>query len=403
MQKNVLIGVVAVIILVLGILLVGPYLQPKTETVTQTLATTITTATTVTTSTDTTILQTTSITVTQPTTTPKSIMLNGAGASFPYPLLSTMIVQYNKIYPHVMINYQSIGSGGGIRQHTNKTVDFAASDAPLNEDQRKAAPDTLHIPITIGCVVVAYNLPNVPKGLKLTGELVAEIFLGNVKKWNDPLIANLNPGIQLPDKEIIVVHRSDGSGTTFVFTSYLSMVSPEWNSKVGKGTAVQWPIGLGAAGNEGVAGVVRGTPYTIGYVELAYALQTKMNYAYLKNRDGYFVEPTLNSTAAAAEALSPSLPKVDESWEKVSLLNAPGKDSYPIVSFSYILVYKELSVLPKMDKEKAFELVKFLWWAIHDGQNYAPNLQYVPLPKSVISLNEETLKSITFNGQKILG
>lgn len=372
MKKSVLVGIGATVIIVLGIVLAIPYLQPKTETITQT-----------------------------PTTTSKNIVLNGAGATFPYPLISTWTVQYNKIYPNIMVNYQSIGSGGGIRQHTNKTVDFAASDAPLNEDQRKAAPNTLHIPITIGCVVVAYNLPNVPKGLKLTGELVAEIFLGNIKKWNDPLIANLNPEIQLPDKEIIVVHRSDGSGTTFVFTSYLSIVSSEWNSKVGKGTAVQWPTGLGAAGNEGVAGVIRGTPYTIGYVELAYALQTKMSYAYLKNKDGNFVEPSLESTAAAAEALSPILPKGDESWEKVSLLNAPGKDSYPIASFSYILVYKELSVLPKMDKEKAIELVKFLYWAIHDGQNYAPNLQYVPLPKSVVNLNEETIKSITFNGEKV--
>ncbi|MBS7252196.1 MAG: phosphate ABC transporter substrate-binding protein PstS [Candidatus Freyarchaeota archaeon] len=372
MKKSVLVGISATVIIVLGIVLAAPYLQPKTETITQTS-----------------------------TTTSKNIVLNGAGATFPYPLISTWIVQYNKIYPNIMVNYQSIGSGGGIRQHTNKTVDFGASDAPLNEDQRKAAPNTLHIPITIGCIVIAYNLPNVPKGLKLTGELVAEIFLGNIKKWNDPLIANLNPEIQLPDKEIIVVHRSDGSGTTFVFTSYLSIVSSEWNSKVGKGTAVQWPTGLGAAGNEGVAGVIRGTPYTIGYVELAYALQTKMSYAYLKNKDGNFVEPSLESTAAAAEALSPILPKGDESWEKVSLLNAPGKNSYPIASFSYILVYKELSVLPKMDKEKAIELVKFLYWAIHDGQNYAPSLQYVPLPKSVVNLNEETIKSITFNGERI--
>lgn len=372
MKKSVLIGIGAIVIIVLGIAIAALYLQPKT--ITQT-----------------------------PTTTSKSIVLNGAGATFPYPLISTLTVQYNKIYPNIMINYQSIGSGGGIRQHTNRTVDFAASDVPLNKDQRKAAPNTLHIPITIGCVVVAYNLPNIPKGLKLTGELVAEIFLGNIKKWNDPLIVNLNPEIKLPDKEIIVVHRSDGSGTTFIFTSYLSIVSGEWESKVGKGTAVQWPTGLGAAGNEGVAGVIRGTPYTIGYVELAYALQTKMAYAYLKNKDGNFVEPNLETTAAATEALSPSLPKGDESWEKVSLLNAPGKDSYPMVSFSYILVYKELSVLPKMDKEKAVELVRFLYWVIHDGQKYAPNLQYVPLPKSVVSLNEETLKLITFNGESVLG
>jgi len=337
------------------------------------------------------------------TTTPSTISLNGAGASFPYPLLSTMMVQYNKLYTNVQINYQSIGSGGGIRQHTNKTIDFGASDAPLTEAQRSAAPNTLHIPITIGCIVITYNIPEVPKGLKMTGQVVADIFLGNIKRWDDQAIKSLNPGLQLPDKDILVVHRSDGSGTTFVFTSYLSIVSSEWKAKVGQGTAVQWPTGLGSAGNEGVAGLVRGTPYTIGYVELAYAIQNKMAYAFLQNKDGNFVEPTLESTSAAVTSVASGLPKGDESWSNVSLLNAPGADSYPIVSFSYILVYKELSVLPAMNKDKAQTLVDFLWWAVHEGQSYATNLDYVPLPESVISLNEETIRSITFNSQALKG
>jgi len=332
---------------------------------------------------------------------PSSMTLNGAGATFPYPLLSTMTVEYNKIKPNIKFNYQSIGSGGGIRQHTEKTVDFGASDAPLSEKQREAAPNTLHIPETIGSVVFAYNLPGVPKGLKITGPIVADIFLGKIKKWNDPAIQNLNPDLKLPDKEILVVHRSDGSGTTFVWTSYLSIVSPEWKEKVGQGTAVQWPVGLGSAGNEGVAGLVRGTEYTVGYVELAYALQNKMTYAFIQNREGRFIEPTLESTAAAATAAASTLPKGDQSWATVNLLNAPGADSYPIASFSYLLVYKELSVLPSMDRTKAQALVDFLWWAVHEGQSYAPKLQYVPLPQAIVSHNEETIKSITFNGQPL--
>lgn len=338
-----------------------------------------------------------------PTTTqpPQSITINGAGATFPYPLLSTMTVEYNKIHPDIKFNYQSIGSGGGIKQHTEKTVEFGASDAPLNEKQREAAPNTVHIPETIGSVVLAYNLPGIQKGLKITGPIIADIFLGKITKWNDPAIQNLNPELNLPDKEILVVHRADGSGTTFVWTSYLSIVSPEWNEKVGHGTAVQWSLGIGAAGNEGVAGVVKGTEYTVGYVELAYALQNNMSYAFIQNKEGNFIEPTLDSTIAAVNAIAPTLPKGDQSWENVSLLNAPGADSYPIASFSYLLVYKDLSVLPSMDKTKAQALVDFLWWAVHDGQGYAPKLQYVPLPQAVVTINEETIKSITFNGQTL--
>lgn len=335
-------------------------------------------------------------------TSAPTISLNGAGATFPYPLISTMVVEYNKIKPNVKISYQSIGSGGGIRQHTEKTVDFGASDAPLNERQREAAPDSLHLPITIGAVVLIYNLPGFAKGLKMTGEVIADIFLGKITKWNDPAIQSLNPDLNLPNKDILVVHRSDGSGTTFIWTGYLSLVSPEWKTSVGQGTAVQWPTGLGAAGNEGVAAVVRGTEYTVGYVELAYALQNKMSYAYIQNKEGRFVEPSLDSSAAAAAASAATLPKGDESWSGVTLLNAPGAESYPITSFSYIILYKELSTLRSMDKVKAQALVDFLWWATHDGQKYAPELHYVPLPQEVVALNEATLRMVTFNGQPLI-
>ncbi len=329
------------------------------------------------------------------------VTINGAGATFPYPLLSTMTVEYNKINPNIRIGYQSIGSGGGIRQLTEKTVDFAASDAPLNAKQRQAAPNTLHIPETIGSVVLAYNLPRVEKGLKISGPVIADIFLGKITKWNDPAIQNLNPDLKLPNNDIQVAHRSDGSGTTFIWTSYLSLVSPDWNSKVGSGTAVQWPVGLGSSGNEGVAGLVRGTQYTVGYVELAYALQNNMSYAFIQNKEGKFVEPTLGSTGVAVSAVAANLPRGDQSWENVSVLNAAGPDSYPIASFSYILVYKDLSTVPSMNKDKAKALVDFLWWVVHDGQNYSSNLQYVPLPNSVVTIDEQTINSITFNGQPL--
>jgi len=335
------------------------------------------------------------------TTQQEQLTINGAGASFPYPLLSTMTFEYNKIKPNIRFNYQSIGSGGGIRQHSEKTVDFGASDAPLTDAQSKAAPNTVHIPITIGSVALTYNMPSMKKGLKMTGPIIADIFLGKISKWNDPTIKNLNPDLQLPEKDILVVHRSDGSGTTFVWTGYLSIVSSEWKDKVGQGTAVQWPTGLGSAGNEGVAGLVRGTEYTIGYVELAYALQNNMAYAFIQNKQGKFIEPTLNSTRSAASSAAVTLPKGDQSWTSVNLLNAQGEDTYPIASFSYLVVHKELSILPTMNKARAQALVDFIWWATHEGQSYAPRLQYVPLPQAVVSVNEQTIKSITYNGQPL--
>jgi phosphate transport system permease protein/phosphate transport system substrate-binding protein len=332
------------------------------------------------------------------------ITLNGAGATFPFPLIDTWRVEYQKIKPNVNINYQSIGSGGGVKQFTEKTVDFGASDAPLTRSELQKAPGAVHIPETIGSVVVAYNLPtSVPnKGLKLTGPIVADIFLGKIKKWNDPQIQSINPGITLPSDDIVVVHRSDGSGTTFVWTSYLSKISPQWNQTVGSAKSVQWPIGIGSPGNEGVANAIRGTPNTIGYVELAYALTTKMPYAFLQNKAGKFVEPTLDSTRTAAASASSSLPAGDKSWESVSLLNEPGENSYPIASYSYLLLYKELSTNPNINsQEKAKAVADFLSWAITDGQKFASVLSYVPLPDQVVKLDQDTLKSLTFKGQPV--
>jgi phosphate transport system permease protein/phosphate transport system substrate-binding protein len=332
------------------------------------------------------------------------ITLNGAGATFPFPLIDTWRVEYQKIKPNVNINYQSIGSGGGVKQFTEKTVDFGASDAPLTRSEQQKAPGAVHIPETIGSVVVAYNLPtSVPnKGLELTGTIVADIFLGKIKKWNDPQIQSINPGITLPSDDIVVVHRSDGSGTTFVWTSYLSKISPQWNQTVGSAKSVQWPIGIGAPGNEGVANAIKGTPNTIGYVELAYALTTKMPYAFLQNKAGKFIEPTLDSTRAAAASASRSLPAGDKSWESVSLLNEAGENSYPIASYSYLLLYKELSTNPNINsQEKAKALADFISWALTDGQKFASVLSYVPLPDEVVKLDQDTLKSLTFKGQPV--
>jgi phosphate transport system substrate-binding protein len=352
------------------------------------------------------------------------ITINGAGATFPFPLIDTWRVEYQNVNPNVNINYQSIGSGGGIRQFTERTVDFGASDAPLSENDTQAlqAP-AVHIPETIGSVVAAYNINGVPeKGLKLTGPVLADIFRGVITTWNDPRIQELNPDLALPSENIVVAHRSDGSGTTFVWTSYLSDVSPEWNETVGSGTAVQWPAGIGAPGNEGVANTIISTPNSIGYVELAYALTTETDYAYIQNMEGNFVEPSLNSTQAAVQAAvisdggtstnattdatgiqnttSINLPAGGESWTDVSLLNAPGANSYPIASFSYLLLYQDLSTnIDSMERARA--LVDFVEWAITDGQQFADELSYVPLPDAVVQHNMQTLESLTFQGQPL--
>lgn len=329
--------------------------------------------------------------------------VNGAGATFPFPLIDTWRKEYQKVNPTANINYQSIGSGGGIKQFTEKTVDFGASDAPLSPSEMARAPNTVHIPETTGSIVVSYNLPSIPqKGLKLSGPILADIFLGKIQSWNDPQIVSLNPDVHLPDASILVVHRSDGSGTTFVWTGYLSKVSPEWKQEVGSGKSVEWPNGVGAPGNEGVATAIKGTPYSIGYVELSYALSTKMPYAFLQNKEGYFIEPSFNSIKAAVSSSTSSLPKGDESWSNVSISNADGKNSYPIASFSYLLLYRELGNNPSIDEEKAKTIFEFISWAITDGQQYSANLGYVPLPDEVVKIDQETLQSLTFRGQPIL-
>jgi phosphate ABC transporter phosphate-binding protein/phosphate ABC transporter permease protein PstC len=337
-------------------------------------------------------------------TAQQRIELNGAGATFPFPLIDTWRVEYQKIKPEVNINYQSIGSGGGVKQFTEKTVDFGATDAPLTFLEMEKAPGAVHIPETIGSIVLSYNIPEVPdKGLKLTGSILADIYLGKITKWNDPQIQKLNPDLFLPAHTIIVSHRSDGSGTTFVWTDYLSKVSTEWKAQVGKGKSVQWPTGIGAPGNEGVASTIKSTPYAIGYIELSYALTTRMTYAYLENQEGNFIEPSIDSVRAAVASSANLLPRGDELWEQVSTTEAPGKDSYPISSFSYLLLYKELSTNPGIDSiAKARALVDFVSWAITDGQQFADDLAYVALPDDVVILNQETLRSLTYKSQPVL-
>ncbi len=332
-----------------------------------------------------------------------TIILQGAGATFPYPLLDAMITDYStNIKPNVQVNYQSIGSGGGIAAMHDKTVDFGASDAPLTAADMENVPGALHIPETAGAVTVAYNIPGLDTGLRLTGQVIADIFQGTITMWNDPAIQTLNPTTTLPSQAILTVHRSDGSGTTFIFTSYLSEVSTSWSSSIGAGKSVSWPAGTGSAGNTGVASTVNGTAYSIGYVELAYILQNGMTVAAIQNPAGNWVLPSLDSTTEAVQSgASMGLPAGDESWTSVSLLNAPGTNAYPIVSFTYIIVYKELNVVPQMTQEKATALVQFLWYVIHDGQNLSQALEYAKLPSNVVQIDETTIHSITFDGQTL--
>ena len=328
--------------------------------------------------------------------------ITGAGATFPYPLIDLWRVEYHNDFDNVNLNYQSIGSGGGIKQHIEKTVNFAASDAPLTDKERLLAPGTLHIPETIGGVVIAYNIPEIPeKGLKLTGKMISHIFMGNITKWNDPEIASINPGMKLPDQEIVVAHRSDGSGTSFVFTDYLSTVDPEpgWAKKVGKGKSVPWPVGLAAAGNEGVAGIIKSTTYSIGYVELAYAFQTKMSYAYVQNGDkNAFIEPSVESVGAAAEGVVDKLPAAEANWSAVSMVNAPGPKSYPISSLTYLLVYDDIKQVSK-NKDHAKSIVHMIHWMVTDGQQFSRSLMYVPLPDKIVELDKKGLSKITYDGQ----
>ena len=298
--------------------------------------------------------------------------INGAGATFPYPIYSKWFDEYAKVDPSVRFNYQSIGSGGGQKQILAQTVDFGASDGPMSDDNLAKAPGKLlHIPTVAGADVVAYNLPGNPV-LKLDPGAIAGVFLGQIKKWNDPKIAALNPGIKLPDQDIVVVHRSDGSGTTYIWTDYLSKISSEWKQKVGTNTSVNWPTGLGGKGNEGVAGQIKHTPGALGYVELIYAVQNKMPYADVKNASGEFMKASLESiTAAMATAQIP-----DDF--RFSMTNAPGKDAYPIAGATWLLVYEQ-----QKDAMKGKKLVEFLKWAMKDGEKMARDLQYAPLPENV--------------------
>ena len=300
------------------------------------------------------------------------MMINGAGATFPYPIYSKWFDEYAKVDPSVRFNYQSIGSGGGQKQIMAQTVDFGASDGPMSDDNLGKAPGKLlHIPTVAGAVVLTYNLPGSP-ALKLDGDTVAGIFLGQIKKWNDPKIAALNPGAKLPDQDIVVVRRSDGSGTTFIFTDYLSKVSGEWKQKVGNNTSVNWPAGIGGKGNEGVSGQVKQTPGAIGYVELIYALQNKMPFAELKNAAGQFVKPTIESVTAAL-----STANIPDDF-RFSMTNAPGNDAYPITGATWLLVYQQ-----QKDAAKGKKLVEFLKWALTKGEGMAKDLNYAPLPESI--------------------
>lgn len=324
----------------------------------------------------------------------QGVDLTGAGATFPYPLYS----KWFSIYANaagVKINYQSIGSGGGIRQLSEETVDFGASDSPMSDEEMSKAKGgpVLHIPTVLGAVVVTYNLPGVNAAIRLTPQVIADIFSGRVTKWSDTRITSLNPGVKLPNTDILVVHRSDGSGTTYIFTDYLSKAVPAWNSSVGKGKEVKWPAGLGAKGNEGVAGQVKQTPGSIGYVELAYAKQNKLPVAAVRNRDGQFIVASVPAVTAAAAGAAKTLPPNTD--YRISIVDAPGPDSYPISSFTWILVYQRQS-----DGDKGKKLVDFLNWALSTGQTEAPPLDYAPLPADMASTVRARLATVGLAGAK---
>jgi phosphate transport system substrate-binding protein len=316
----------------------------------------------------------------------EKVQITGAGATFPYPIYSKWFSEYNKLHSNVEINYQSLGSGAGIRQITNRTVFFGASDGPMTQEQLDAAPGKiLHFPTVLGADVPVYNVAGVSVQLKFTGSLLADVFLGKITKWNDPAIAKLNQGVNLPGTDITVVHRSDGSGTTYIWVDYLAKVSPEWKQKVGVNTSVNWPVGLGGKGNEQVAGLVKQTPGSIGYVELVYALQNKISYGAVQNMTGKFVTATTESvTAAAAEAAK----KMPADF-RVSITNAPGDGAYPISSFTWLLLYEN-----PQDKAQAKIMVDFMNWALTDGQKFAPDLGYAPLPPAVVDLEKKALLKI---------
>jgi phosphate transport system substrate-binding protein len=316
----------------------------------------------------------------------ETLQINGAGATFPNPIYSKWFDEYHRLHPTVAINYQSIGSGGGIRQVTSETVFFGATDGPMTDEQLAAAPGKLmHFPTVLGADVPVYNIAGVDAELKFTGPVLANIFLGKIKKWNDPAIAKLTPGVKLPATDITVVHRSDGSGTTYIWVDYLSKVSPEWKEKVGVSTAVNWPVGVGGKGNEGVAGLVTQTPGSIGYVELIYALQNKIAYGTVQNVGGEFVKASDASVTAAAAGAASSMP----ADFRVSITNAPGQGAYPISSFTWLLLYQDAK-----DKAQAKAMVDFVKWALSDGQKFTTELGYAPLPADVVKMELEALATV---------
>lgn len=329
------------------------------------------------------------------------IQLNGAGSSFAFPLMSAWSTQYRAL-TGVQVNYQGTGSGAGISAIIAKNLDFGGTDAPLDATQHTQNPSLLTIPESLGAVTVAYNLPIVPAHINLTGPIIANVYLGVITKWDDANIAAINPGVTFPSTSIFVEYRSDSSGTTFVFTDYLSKVSLQFATQVGKGKLVAWPVGSGSPQNQGVANAVKGQPGAIGYVELAYVVQNSMSYAKVRNAAGNYILPDLNTTAAAAASAAGSLPAGNGDWSQVSITNATGTDSYPISTFTYILVYQELNLYPSgMSQAKAQALVSFLWWAVHTGQTTAASLTYAPLPSAVVTQDEATIHTITFNGQPL--
>ena len=316
----------------------------------------------------------------------QAAQINGAGATFPYPIYSKWFDEYNKLHPEVRINYQSLGSGAGIQQVTKQTVFFGATDGPMTAEQLQAAPGkVLHFPTVLGAVMPVYNIPNVKTELKFSGDVLAGIFLGTITKWNDPAIAKLNAGVSLPATDITVVHRSDGSGTTYIWVDYLAKVSPAWKTKVGVATSVNWPVGVGGKGNEGVASLVSQTPGAFGYVELIYALQNKISYGSVQNMAGEFAKASVESVTAAASAAATQMP----ADFRVSITNAPGKGVYPVSSFTWLLLYET----PK-DKAQGKVMVEFVKWALTDGQKFAPQLGYAPLPDAVVKLEMAALGRI---------
>ena len=323
------------------------------------------------------------------------VRLNGAGATFPNIIYQTWILTYNQKFDNVEINYQSIGSGGGIRQFSDKTVDFGGTDAPMTDSAITAIQgNVLHIPTVLGAVVATYNIPGLSAPVKFTPDVLADIFLGKITKWNDARIASVNQGVTLPAQDIIVVHRSDGSGTSFIWTDYLSKVSPEWSQKVGKGTSVNWPVGLGGRGNEGVTATVKQTPGAIGYTELGYALINKIPFGQVQNKAGNFITPSLESVTSAAEgAMADMGPSTDF---RVSITNPGGAQAYPVSSFTWLLVRKQYP-----DAAKARELVKLIWWSLTQGQAQAPKLGYAPLPKAMLPWIEASLKTVTAGGKPV--